>query len=424
MSVCIPNNILLNIYDITLKECIPNLTIFSISFLESLEKTNKQIDKHSNKQIDKHSNKQTIVIQALSKYKIKTNEKFYRKGIIENTFFIKLNHLKFNSLNLSESNNYEKERTYTNFKKFSTKLCDYNWLLSFNIFLYYTNELNSRLDFVKTKDIRLLNIGNGRCGFISGLYYYFYMSNKSNNDNTLNQYYLKWIGFDINNNISNSHFVKLSKLLDLLNPDSYKIIHGIINDDITDCKNLMYIKTLIENEFNDVNILYNNIKPRMEKSKSSGIMLSIIILSLYSLNSGGLMITKILEPEFWDNNFINYLTVLALLFKQTKIFRFPVCKNHITYYRYYLFGYCKKIISYNNIVGMRLIYILNTIKNHIYTQELNKDSNPLLLNEINKNEEIIVWKQKLLDIKASYINVISNPISELQLNIEQLQLLI
>ena len=347
----------------------------------------------------------------MSKYKIKTNEKFYRKGIIENTFFIKLNHL--------ESNNI---------KKFSTRLCDYNWLLSFNIFLYCTNELNSRLDFVKTKDIRLLNIGNGRCGFIGGLYYYLYMSNKSNDDNTLNQYYLKWIGFDINNNNSNSHFVKLSKLLELLNPDSYKIMHGIINDDITECKNLMYIKSLIENEYNDINILYNNIKPRISKSKSSGIMLSIIILSLYSLNSGGLMITKILEPESWDDNFINYLTVLALLFKQTKIFRFPVCKKHITYYRYYLFGYGKKKISYNNIVGMRLIHILNIVKTPTYTNDLNKDLNkdltPLLLNEINENEEIILWKQKILDIKTSYINVISNPIAEMQLNLEQLQLLI
>ena len=409
MSVCIPNNIMLNIHDITLKECIPNSIIFSINSVESLEQT--QTDK-----------------QTVSKYKIKTNEKFYRNGIIENTFFIKLKHLESSIHNLQESNNCEKKRNYNNFKKFSTRLCDYNWLLSFNIFLYYTNELNSRLDFVKTKNIRLLNIGNGRCGFISGLYYYLYMSNKSNNDNTLNQYYLKWIGFDINNNNSNSHFVKLSKLLDSLNPDSYKIIHGIINDDITDCKNLMYIKTLIENEFNDMNILYNNIKPRISKSTSSGIMLSIIILSLYSLNSGGLMITKILEPESWDDNFINYLTVLALLFKQTKIFRFPVCKNHITYYRYYLFGYCKKKISYNNIVGMRFIHILNTVKPPTYIQELNKDSNkdltPLLLNEINENEEIILWKQKILDIKTSYINVISNPITELQLNLEQLQLLI
>ena len=77
---------------------------------------------------------------------------------------------------------------------------------------------------------------------------------------------------------------------------------------------------------------------------------------------------------------------------------------------------------------MRFIHILNTIKNPTYIQDLNKylnkDLTPLLLNEINENEEIILWKQKILDIKTSYINVISNPIAELQLNLEQLQLLI
>ena len=387
------DNVYLNLYDITLNECIPNSEIFQINISKTDTTYQRDLDKII--YIDPISKNSTKILVE-SQYKIKTNEKFYKNGIIENTFF----------------NHINDDINYTDIKLFSTKICDYNWLLSFNIFLYYTTETNSKLDFVKTKNIRLLNIGNGDGGFISGLYYYLYISYKSNTDHNLKQYDLKWFGIDVNNNISDSHFLRLSKLLDKLDPNSYQIIHGLINDDITDCKNLMYIKTLIENKVNDINVLYNNVKPRGTKNN---IMLSIIILSIYSLNLGGIMITKILEPEFWDGNFSNYLILASLLFKQTKIFRFPICKNHKTYYRYYLVGYHRKHILYNSIVGMRLIHILSNCK---LNQKLP------LTNTIGNADEINIWKQKIQDIKNTFTSIIFNPITELQKNIDNLQKII
>jgi hypothetical protein len=343
-----------------------------------------------------------------SHFKTKTNDKYYKRGLIGNTFFNKP------TISLNTSDGGEKTRLM---QWFSTSICGYNWLLSFNIFLHYTSlsqfQANT-LDFIKTKEVRLLNIGNGDGGFISGMYYYFINSVRAKTTkgkNHLQQYDLKWIGFDINNNSTNSSFNNLIKKINTsIDPESCDIIHGFTSDDILEYKNLMYIKTTVENKFGDVNFLYNNIKPRMLYKKNK-IMLSILVLSLYVLNVNGLMVTKILEPEYWDDCFIDYLILVSLIFNKAEIFRFPVNKNKKTYYRYYLVGCGKKNLVYNSILGRKLMFVLNN----------DSIEHPKLISDIVECEEIHKWKQTIKSIQTSYINDSTDPNIIIQKNINQLR---
>lgn len=379
------NDDILQMHDVSLECILPNNKVFQLDPNKLVVKDRRLIKSH---------------------FKVNTDEKFYKNGVIDNMFFTQPR----------ISLDYQKDDAKTwLLHYFSTHICGHNWLLSFNLFLHYTSLTNaSSLDFVKTKEVRLLNIGNGKGDFISGMYYYFLNSNisKVNNETMhLRQYDLKWLGIDTDNNASNIHFRKFNKLLNTnVDPETYDIIHGFATDDILEYKNLMYVKTMVDNKFGDVNVLYNNIKPRMVYKKSK-IMLSIAILSLYSLNINGLMITKILEPEYWDSNFIDYLVLFSLIFNKTDIFRFPVNKKHKTYYRYYLVGCCKKNLVYNSILGRKLMFVLHN----------DNIEQPKLLSDITDCDEINKWKQRLLIIQSAYTSTIVNPTVELQKNINQLQ---
>lgn len=373
---------ILNSNDISLANILPNTNLFHLEPNKLIIKDRSTVKSH---------------------FKIIHKEKFYKNGVIENMFFTQPEIL------LDDDN-----AQLNLVKYFSTKICDYNWLLSFNIFLYYSNSPEYSFDFVKNNEVRLLNLGNGKGDFISGMYYYFTNSNISkitNDTKHLKHYDIKWLGTDINNTNANIYFRKLSKLLSTnIKDDTYHIIHGFSNDDILEYKNLMYIKTMVDNKLESINVLYNNIKPRMIYKKNK-VLLSVAILSLYSLSNTGLMITKILEPEYWDGNFINYIVLFALIFNKTEIFRFPVYKNRKTYFRYYLSGCGKKHLIYNKILVRKLIFIL---QNDTIEQ-------PKLLRSVIECDEINDWRKKILSIQKKYTSIIVNPTIHLQNNINQLK---
>lgn len=363
-------NKIIKLYDVSLKNTLPNNNIFDFESHEIILKNINSIK---------------------SNYKTKTNEKFYKNGVIENTFFNNKNDTKL-------------------IHKFSKKICYSNWLLSFNIFLHYTS--NKKLDFIKTNKIRLLNIGNGRGDFITGMYYYFNTSNISKKIPKLQNFNINWACIDVNNNPENSQYFKFSNLLNHhINPECYDIIHGESNDDILEYKNLLYLKNIIDNRFDNINIIYNNIKPHSDGKKNK-IMLSIAILSLYTLNNNGLMITKILEPEYWDGSYIDYIILFSLIFNKTDIFRFPIYKKNKIYYQYYLIGCRKKNLIHNTIIGRKLMFLYN--KNNII--------NPKLLSSISECVEIDELKQKLNNIKSIYLSDnIETPQMELHKNINNLK---
>lgn len=360
------------------------IKLFDISIINNLPNNNIfDLESHQIILVKKNSVKSNNIL--------KTSEKFYKNGFIENTFF--------------------NSKTDTNLiHKFSKKICYYNWLLSFNIFLHYTP--NKKLDFIKNNKIRLLNIGNGRGDFITGMYYYFNTSNISKKITKLTNFNINWACIDINNNSENSRYLKFSELLkQYINPDCYDFIHGDSSDDILEYENLVYLKNIIERRFDDINIIYNNIKPQIDGKKNK-IMLSIAILSLYLLNNNGLMLTKILEPEYWDGSYIDYIILFSLIFNKTDIFRFPVYKKNKIYYQYYLIGCCKKNLIYNKKIGQNLMFLL-------YKSDI---INPKLLSSITSCIEIDELKQKLINIKSIYIsNNMENPQMELHKNINNLK---
>jgi hypothetical protein len=359
-------NKIIKLYDISIANTLPNNNLFDSEYHEIIL-FNKNYIK--------------------STYKTSTNEKFYKNGFIENTFF----------------NNKDDEKN--SIQKFSKKICYYNWLLSFNIFLHYTN--NKKLDFIKNNNIRLLNMGNGKGDFITGMYYYYYTSNISKKIPKLSNFNINWAGIDINNKSSNSNYCKFSDLLKkYINPECYDIIHFESNDDILEYKNFIDLKNTIDN----VNIIYNNIKP-LADGKKNKIMLSVAILSIYTLDNNGIMITKILEPEYWDGSYIDYIILFSLIFTKTDIFRFPIYKKNKIYYRYYLIGCCKKNLIYNTIMGRKLMFLL--YKNDII--------NPRLLSSIVECAEIDELKNKLNNIKNNYLSDIESPKVELHNNINSLK---
>ena len=310
---------------------------------------------------------------------------------------------------------------------FSKRFCDHNWLLSVYIFNVCCNIFNG-------EEIRLLNIGNGHGGFISGLYYcklhklktsYLKFldcvndinSNKSENlkdsneigieesccmnlfatnnvskvKNTINRtksnlvyginkntstidyenqipesekkitanaVNIKWIGVDINNNDNNPYYTELTDMLYItINPESYKFFHNKSRQtDILNYNTIIKLSQYVEQVYNDTNFIFNNVAHHKDKPK---ILLSMAVFSLYNLNSTGILVTRIAYPEIWAGNYLDYLLILALLFYKIKIFRFPVCKNKKLYFRYYMLCINPKQVYYNNIIGKRLLQVLN-----------------------------------------------------------------
>ena len=237
------------------------------------------------------------------------------------------------------------------------------------------------------------------------MYYYFTNSNISKYIPPLRKYNISWAAFD-KNNANADHNHKLNKFLSAnIDNSQFHIIHGFANDNIFDPKNLSVIKTMVENKFGRANIIYNNIKPRA-KYPTNKIMLINAILSLSSLTTNGLLITKILEPEYWTGTFINYIILLAYLFNKTEIFRFPVCKNNTSYFRYYMACYHKKNLVYNGTICSKLMYALNQ----------DDIEQPILVDSIISTDIIKLYIQKIENIQKKFMAV-ANPTEALHANI-------
>jgi hypothetical protein len=345
---------------------------------------------------DNTSNK--IVYTTTDTSLVDTDEKFYKGGIIDTTFF------KEPEISLETKQHHE--RKLHRFNLFPQKLCDYNWLLAFGVCFNYAPLLckfGTGRDSSNKTNINILNLGNGKGGFMAGIYYYFKQSHISHT-NHLTSYELNWFGVDVKNNTEYAQFKRLSKYYYKL---SNHIIHGFTDDNMLDYKNVQYVKSMVENKFNNTNIIFNNINPIGAKIK---ILVSGAIMSEL-LHKDGIFITRILEPDYWDGPFVNYLILLALTFNKTEIFRFPVCKNGEVYFRYYLVGIDRKKLLYKNMIYRKLVLTLK-----------NTDVEcPKLVDTITGSDEVKSWVCKVNDLRAHYLNSESEPIAELHGIIDKLK---
>lgn len=276
-------------------------------------------------------------------YKFKTKELFYSPGILENL------------------HNIEK--------------CDYNWLLGYIIFSQYYHLFGT--------NIKCFHVGFGNGGIISGMQYYF--SNIKNN--AIKDTQIEWIGID----------KKQNKFTEC---NSKNIIHGFSCDDVLLHNTISHIKVIINNNFNKVNLITNDILPNFKKNK---ILISIAVLTLSILQPNGVLLTRILSPEYWNDDFINYIILFCMIFKSTEIIRYPVCKKQNVRYRYYLLCHDKKHILHESKIYRKLLMLL-------------KDDNTkklILSQDITDSFEINEWKTKLMELHKVIINSSDNPQDDL-----------
>jgi hypothetical protein len=332
-------------------------------------------------------------INPKSNFMVNTSESFYDGGIIENIYH---HNTKENNIFDSDEPN-ENQLLFENF-------CDHNWAVGFIFMLHYYNiiigqnsknvcdmELNR---ITKSIDINILIAGNNHNGFLSGIYYFLFRSAISRKIKCLKNNTVNWLAVDLKNNAGYKCYNKLHEHLKKNRKDiNNHIIHGYVNDDILDYKNFSHIKIAMTNHFNTTNIIHNNINPSPEKSK---ILILFAILSLHTLHKNGILLTKILEPEYWDTQFQDYILLLSLIFHTSHVFRFPICKNKKIYFQYYFIGYNKKKLLYKDVICGKLIHIYNNGQIKFTDDILHMDS-------------IEQWRNKLVCVKNKYIDKIINP---------------
>ena len=348
---------ILEIKDISTKELIPRDIIFEADAIDSPEK-----------------------ISLKSKFTSSTNEDFYGDGIMGNMF---LDRQIANELETDRASN--ENLSFENFG-------NHNWLIGFSFFMqYFGNANESETNWVSGENIKILNMGNHNNGFIAGIHYYLFYSMANTQHNIFD---VDWLGVDVKNNNKHKCYKKLDAYLKKNQRRiSDHIMHGPISDDISHHKNFMHIRSIIAERFELVHLMYNNIKP---KKNRKNILVLFSILSMQSLHPDGCFLTKILEPEYWDFGFQNYLLLFSLIFHNSHIFRFPVCRHKKIYFRYYFVGRRKKEVLYRDIIHKKLM--------NAYC------SNKMQFSEnIWQIESIAQWKNQLMQIKSEYINRSANP---------------
>lgn len=282
-----------------------------------------------------------------SSHKSKTNESYYNNGILGNLYKI--------------------------------HNCDYNWVLSYMIFNHYYHLFNNC--------INCFHIGFGNGGFISGMEYFFANSKSINNVTYGSKYEINWLGTDIKRTkFSAKH--------------RENIIHGFKCDDLILYSNINHAKIIIENNMSKINLLTNNVIPNSKKNK---ILISTAILALTVLSNDGLLLTRILNPEYWSSDFLNYILLFGMIFKNAEICRYPICKKSHIKYRYYLVCYKKKHTLHNSNIYRKMILLLRN----------NETERLIFLPDIVDNDEVKEWKNKIALLQQAYINSSDNPQDEL-----------
>lgn len=255
--------------------------------------------------------------------------------------------------------------------------CDYNFMLSFILFKKY--------NFLIQTSVKCFHIGFGKGGLIHGLEYFF-------NNGSASIYNIEWLGMrgDVSidfahNNLNNINYMDLS-----------------INT------NLMYIQNMIDVKYNKIDILTNNIVPTYKNNK---ILISLAILSIKLLSSTGFLFTRIPLPDYWSGYMLHYLLLFSMIFNNTEIIRYPICRHKRVKYRYYLICYYKKRTLHESMIYRRLISVLEDV-------DINQLS---FLQSITENIEINKWETKISKLQNVFINNLDNPQDELNLIINNVK---
>jgi hypothetical protein len=311
--------------------------LYSIDLCTNVSIPNSLLFNYDSSTISKCSSSSFFFEKTLeqkTQTKIKTNELYYGNGIIGNMYDI--------------------------------KECDYNWLLGY----FFNKQFNCLLK----KNTKCFFMGFNNYSFINGMKYFSTISNKSIYE-TIN---IDWVGMDLNSQLFENKITE-------------EMIDGFKSNDLSVYSNLNQCKYIIENKFNKINLIINNIKPNIDNNKT---LISASILALSILKKDGMLLTKILSPENWDGNFLHYILLFAMLFNSVKIFRYPICKKKYIFYKYYLVCNNTKSIAHNSILYRKLIMLLKDY-------EINK---LVFLQNILDADDVKDCKKNILEIRDLFLN--------------------
>jgi len=287
------------------------------------------------------------------KVSISTNDVFYRRGILENVINEKYNNIniKFNidDLEISDSLNNEQQQKHL-LKKVSMKadlykissylesyeMLDYNWLLGYYIMKYMKESKN--IKFIKeitNNDLKLLIIGNKKNTFISGLHNYIQHNKISIS--------MDWLSYD-----DGTGFVSLAdkNIKRILKKKNIKPV----NDELFNYNNITNIKIQVENKFNNVNFIFNNVNPITNRKS----LLLTILFCISILSKNGICLVKLISPHIWCDLYKSYIQLYSMFFYSVKIIKFPVCKNKKYFYNYFLIAHSKKKIVDINVLYKKI----------------------------------------------------------------------
>jgi hypothetical protein len=251
--------------------------------------------------------------------------------------------------------------------------CDKYWLLSFCTASHFQYNFKD--------EIKCFVMGYNTPTLINGLSHYCYNSKFGKNT----QPTLQWLGmgFDAHKVYSKEY--------------NNNILQGFAQDDLCNRDNLSHIKRIIENKMGSINMLYNNISPESDYR----ILLSASVLVMTSMPVG-LFISKIPIPTNWNDNFINYLLLFALLFNNTDICRFPVStkskeKSHsVLSFQYFLICHDRKKILHRMTSYRKILTYMKKCET-VNSDILNFTDN------IIESSDIQQWRTHIINIKKKYI---------------------
>jgi hypothetical protein len=315
--------------------------LYSINLLTDINIPNTLLFNYENT-----PNNQIDIVK--SEFKTKTNNLYYGNGILGNLYDL--------------------------------KNCDYNWVLGY--FFIKENHI------ILKSNIKCFLMGCANGSFINGMEYFLKNSKCITHEK---KYDIEWLGMDI---------IKRSD--DTLNKN---IIYGYECNDLGIFGNLNHCKYRIENKFNKVNLIFNNITPNLKNNKT---LVSASILSLSILKTDGILLTKILPPDYWCGDFLHYILLFAMIFNDVKVIRYPVEINNYCLYNYYLLCNNKKIVVHSSIIYRKLVAMLKRY-------DIDK---LLFLQTIITNDDSKIFIKHLTEIKETLVNTTDIPIDSINKIIE------
>ena len=314
---------------------------------------------------------------------IKTDDIFYKSGILENIISDK-----FNDINeIFNDYHFEKIQQISNTcvnKKAPKIIFDYLisydrmdgiWLLGYYAMIH-ANEHNTKFTReITNNNTNVLIIGDPNNAFVSGVHCYLHY-NKILSD-------MDWLS------CSGIHNGKLRR-------DIYKLLKKkqikLVGNNMFNYNNIANIKIQVENKFSITNVIFGNLNP-VNNSKS---LILNLIFSILILSKNGFCVTKIKSPHLWDDSYKSYMMIYSMFFYSVEIAKFPVCVNNKYFYNYFLIAHTKKkVINKNTLYKKLLNYFLCDeiqminfdICDKYVLNDNNSDNIDILSNRITSNQD-------------------------------------